>query len=69
MAHHRYKLGQVVTAHAPGIPPGPYVIVRLMPLVGREPHYQGKSDDGIVRALLESQIREISSPPLRRAAT
>jgi hypothetical protein len=49
-------------AHAPGIPPGPYVIVRLLPLVGNEPHYQGKSDVGIVRALLESQIMEVSSP-------
>ncbi len=62
MARHRFKLGQTVTAHAPGIPVGPYVIMRLLPLVGNEPHYQGKSRDGIVRALLESQIREARQP-------
>lgn len=58
MAQHRFQVGQTVTAHAPGIPIGPYVITRLMPLVGNDPHYQGKSDAGTVRALLESQIRE-----------
>jgi hypothetical protein len=40
------------------IPPGPYVIVRLLPLVDAEPHYRAKSSvDGHERALLESQIR------------
>ena len=57
MSRHRFKLGQSVVAHGPGIPPGPYMIVRLLPLVGKEAHYQGKSSDGVVRALLESQIR------------
>ena len=57
--HHRFKIGQTVEAHARGIPPGPYVIVRLLPLVGNIPHYQGKEYDGTVRALLETQIREV----------
>ena len=65
MTGHRFKVGQAVTAHAPGIPPGPYVIIRLMPLVGNDPHYQGKGADGTVRALLESQIRAV---PVRSAA-
>ena len=58
MAGHRFKVGQTVIAHGSGIPIGPYVIVRLLPLVGTDPHYQGRSDAGVVRALLESQIRE-----------
>ena len=37
---------------------GPYVIIRLLPLVGNDRHYQGRSDAGTVRALLESQITE-----------
>ena len=60
MPHHRFRIGQTVIAHAPGIPLGPYVIARLMPLVGDEPHYQAKSQDGIVRALLESQIKDFT---------
>ena len=63
MAQHRFKLGQVVTAHALGVPVGPYVIIRLLPLVGNDPHYQGRSDTGTVRALLESQIREAVQEP------
>jgi hypothetical protein len=58
MAGHRFKVGQTVIAHASGIPIGPYVIVRLLPLVGTDPHYHGRSDAKVVRALLESQIRE-----------
>ena len=60
MPHHRFKLGQTVTAHAPSVPVGPYVIIRLLPLVGNDPHYQGKSEAGTIRALLESQIREVA---------
>ncbi len=63
MTYHRFKLGQTVVAHAPSIPSGPYVITRLLPLVGKEPHYQGKSENGVVRALLESQIRAVSVTP------
>ena len=61
MAQHRFKVGQAVVAHAPGIPVGPYVITRLLPLVGNDPHYQGRSDAGTVRALLESQIKEVEA--------
>lgn len=46
--------------NAPGVPIGPYVIIRLMPLVGNDPHYQGKSEAGTIRALLESQITEVA---------
>ena len=60
MPRHRFKVGGAVTAYAPGIiPPGPYVITRLLPLVGEEPHYQGQGGDGAVRTLLESQIRAV----------
>jgi hypothetical protein len=50
-----------VTARVLGIPVGPYVITRLLPLVGNDPHYQGKSDAGTVRALLASEIRELEA--------
>jgi hypothetical protein len=60
MAHHRFKLGQTVVAHAPGMPPGPYIITRLLPMVGSDPHYQGRGEGGVVRALLESQIKPVS---------
>ena len=59
MAGHRFKLGHVIIAHASGIPAGPYTIVRLLPLVGKEPHYRAKNENGVVRALLESQIRAV----------
>lgn len=61
MPRHRFGLGQSVVAHGPGIPPGPYVIVRLLPPVGEHPHYQGKSKDGVIRALLETQIKDTAS--------
>ena len=57
MPHYRFKLGQTVVAHAPGVPVGPYVIIRLLPLVRNDPHYQGKSEEGTIRALVELQIR------------
>ena len=57
MPHYRFKLGQTVVAHVPGVPVGPYVIIRLIPLVRNDPHYQGKSEEGTIRALVESQIR------------
>ncbi len=59
MPRHRFRIGQSVVAHGPAIPPGPYKIIRLLPLVEKEAHYQGKSSNGIVRALLESQIRPV----------
>ena len=62
MPHHRFTVGQTVVAPSGVrdalIPPGPYVIVRLLPPVGSEPHYRVKSAvDGHERALLEGQIR------------
>lgn len=46
------------------IPSGPYVIIRLLPLVGREPHYRVRSAvDGHERALLEGQIRLVVQEP------
>jgi hypothetical protein len=45
--------------------PGPYVIVRLLPPVGSEPHYRAKSAaDGRERALLEGQMRSVPAEPL-----
>ena len=62
MPYHRYKVGQTVVAPSGGrdalIPSGPFVIVRLLPLVDREPHYRVRSTvDGHERALLQGQIR------------
>jgi len=46
------------------IPRGPYIIVRLLPFVGHEPHYRVRSEvDGHERALLESQIRVVEPTP------
>jgi hypothetical protein len=59
MPQHRFKLGQTVVAHAPGLPVGPYVIIRLLPAVENDPHYQGQSEAGTIRALLESQITDV----------
>lgn len=47
-------------AVANGIPAGPYVIIRKLPLVGTEPHYHAKSESGTVRAVLESQIADFT---------
>lgn len=71
MPYHRFKLGQTVVAPFGGqdalIPSGPYVIVRLLPLVGREPHYRVKSTvDGHERALLEAQLRLIVQKPAKK---
>ena len=60
---HRFELGQTVVAHAAGVPAGPYVIIRKLPLVGNMPHYHVKSESGAVRALLESEIRELGPGP------
>ena len=62
MPYHRFKIGQTVVVPWSGpegaTPLGPYVIERLLPLVGGEPHYRVRSSvDGHERALLESQIR------------
>jgi hypothetical protein len=72
MPYHRFKVGQTVVAPSGGrdalLPSGPYVIVRLLPLVGREPHYRVRSTvDGHERALLEDQIRLIVREPEKKA--
>jgi hypothetical protein len=47
-----------------GIPLGPYVIVRLLPIEDGEPHYRVRSSvDGHERALLESQIKAREEKP------
>jgi hypothetical protein len=68
MPRHRFKVGQEVVALSGGrdalIPRGPQVIVRLLPLVGREPQYQVHSTaDGHDRVVLEGQIMLIEERP------
>ena len=59
-----------------GIPLGPYVVVRLLPVEDAEPRYRVRSSvDGRERALLESQIMlpeerpqvTVEAPPARPA--
>ena len=74
MMYHRFKIGQAVVVPLSGpqeaIPPGPYVIVRLLPLVDGEPHYRVKSSvDGHERALLEGQIRPAEEQPTERLSS
>ena len=62
MSAHRFRVGQTVVVPWSGpegaLPLGPYVIVRLLPVEGGEPHYRVRSSvDGHERALLESQIK------------
>ena len=76
MPYHRFQVGQTVVAPSGVrdalIPPGPYVIVRLLPPVGGEPHYRVKSAaDSHERALLEGQMRPVAikpAPEVERAA-
>lgn len=57
---HRYAVGDVVVGRSLAVPPGPYLIIRLLPPVGREPQYHGRSTvDGHYRALLEGQIKAV----------
>ena len=45
------------------MPPGPFVIVRLLPPVSGEPRYRVKSTiDGYQRVMLESHIRLMAEP-------
>ncbi len=60
--YHRFKVGQTVVAPAGGphalIPRGPHIVVRLMPLIGREPRYRVRSTvDGHERVVPEGQIK------------
>jgi hypothetical protein len=57
LAYHRFKIAQIVTSRAPDSPPGPYVIVRLLPHIDGEPQYWVASMiDGEQSAIPESQI-------------
>jgi hypothetical protein len=61
MPYHRFKVGQTVVAPSGGpdalIPQGLHVIVRLLPLAGREPQYHIRSEaDDLERVVQESQI-------------
>ena len=72
MPYHRFQVGQTIVAPSGVrdalIPPGPYVIVRLLPPVGDAPHYRVKSvADGHERALLEAQIRPVVAKPATEA--
>jgi hypothetical protein len=65
---HRFRIGQRVfvpwAGAAAPIPSGTYVVVRLLPPVGGEPHYRVKSTaDERHRALLESQLRPVPPQP------
>jgi hypothetical protein len=68
MPYHRFQVGQTVVAPSGVrdalIPPGPYIVVRLLPADGGEPHYRVKSTaDGHERALLEGQLRPVVAKP------
>jgi hypothetical protein len=68
MPAHRFRVGQtvVVSWSGPqvGVPLGPYVIVRLLPVEHGEPHYRVRSSvDGHERALLESQMKALEERP------
>jgi hypothetical protein len=68
MPYHRFKVGQTVYAPPGGldalIPHGPFVIVRLLPLVDGEPHYRVRGTvDGREWAVLERQIRLVEKRP------
>jgi hypothetical protein len=55
--YHRFKIAQIVTSLPPATPPGLFVILRLLPHIGGEPHYTITSTiDGHQRTLPESQI-------------
>ena len=58
LSYHRFKIAQTITLLAPDDPPGPFVIVRLLPHIDGEPQYCVASTiDGHERTIPESQIR------------
>ena len=75
--YHRFKVGQTVVAPITSglsamIPRGQHLIVRLLPVSGRDPQYRIRSNvDGLDRVVTESQIRladqqpSIAEPPVR----
>ena len=66
---HRFKVGQTVVAptiSGPSamIPRGQHLIVRLLPVSGRDPQYRIRSSvDGHDRVVKESQIRLADQQP------
>jgi hypothetical protein len=74
MPRHRFEMGQKVMVPIAGpqslVPPGPYVVVRLLPIQDGEPGYHVRSEvDGHERSLLESRIRALpSAPPLNQSS-
>jgi len=61
MPYHHFKLFQIVACRSDNFPPGPYKILRVLPLVGSEPQYLVKSMiDERERVLMEQQIAAIS---------
>jgi len=68
MPRHRFEVGQKVMVPIVGlyplVPPGPYVVIRLLPLQDGEPGYHVRSEvDGRERALMESRLRALPSEP------
>ena len=68
MPRHRFEVGQKVMVPIVGlyplVPPGPYVVVHLLPIQDGEPGYHVRSEvDGRERALVESRIRALPSEP------
>jgi hypothetical protein len=65
--YHRFKVGQTVVAPSGGtgayIPRGQHVIVRLLPILGRQPQYRVRSTaDGLERVVAEDQITLAAEP-------
>jgi len=74
MPRHRFEVGQKVMVPAEGlhplVPPGPYVVIRLLPIQDGEPGYPVRSEvDGRERAFMESRIRALPSEPPEQEPT
>jgi hypothetical protein len=58
MMYHHFQVGQFITAHASGVPAGPYRITRLLPVASGVPQYRLKSVvDDHERTVLENAMR------------
>ena len=73
MPYHSFKVGQTVVAPFGGphafIPHGPFVVVRLLPLVAGQPQYRVRSTvDGHERVVTEQQIKLLETGPKNREA-
>jgi hypothetical protein len=68
MPDHSFEVGQTVVAPFGGthalVPRGPYVVVRLLPLVADQPQYRVRStEDGHERVVTEQQIKPVPPRP------